>query len=196
MRLAKFWLGTSATSTATCTVSSRVVNVWGCLGFITLPLTKPTGGACFFSLVRKADVSRAFDNVEHPLLDRALVNKGAPKCLRAALLRELTEISLEVRQQAASADDVDLGKGGKQGCTATPREWNILLDDCLGPTTESWRDSGYGFCFEDGGENLTHGVWADDCFFFATSMDHGSTCHRVPGRWLPPWRLRSLLETQ
>ena len=97
-------------------VLSRGVNVWNCLGFFISPLTKPASGACGLPLfIGKADVSRAFDNVEHPLLDRALMDKGAPKCLRAALLRELTEISLEVRQQAASADDVDLGKGGKQG---------------------------------------------------------------------------------
>ena len=44
----------------------------------------------------KGDVARAFDNLEHPLVDGTFCSRQVLGCLRAALLRELRNITLDV----------------------------------------------------------------------------------------------------
>ena len=41
------------------------------------------------SIVFKRDIAKAFDAMEHPLLDRSFAARSVPFCLRAATLREL-----------------------------------------------------------------------------------------------------------
>jgi len=78
--------------------------------------------------IAKGDVEKAFDNIEHGLLNEALCSKGVPLCLRTAVLRELTDVTLDIRLQDACVPDIPLGKGGKQGCSSTPLLWNVVLD--------------------------------------------------------------------
>ena len=61
--------------------------------------------------VVKGDVEKAFDNIEHSLLDVALAGKGVPLCLRAAILRELSGVTLDIRLQDIGVLGVALGKG-------------------------------------------------------------------------------------
>ena len=65
--------------------------------------------------IGRGDVSKAFDEFEHPLLDAGLARRQAPLALRAAILRELAGIALEIHLQGVVTDPVPLGKGGKQG---------------------------------------------------------------------------------
>ena len=78
----------------------------------------------------RGDVSKAFDELGHPLLDAALAHRHAPLGLRAAILRELVGIALEIHLQGVVTDPVPLGKGGEQGGRDTPGDWNHLLDFC------------------------------------------------------------------
>ena len=93
-------------------------------------------------LIFKGDFFRAFDNLEHPRVDLALENQGAPTCVRAAFLRELACISLSLSSMVGPpVPDVDLGKGCKQGAKETPFLWNVTLDDVVGPTVVSWENT-------------------------------------------------------
>ena len=118
----------------------------------------------------KGDVEKAFDNIEHGLLDRALEAKGIPLCLRTAVLRELTGVALDVRLQDVRVPSVCLGKGGKQGCSSTPLLWNVVLDHVLGETAQAWRTSGLGLDLRDGGTPITDMIWADDAFCISGSI--------------------------
>ena len=96
--------------------------------------------------VGRGDVRKAFDSIEHPLLDSALSARGAPLRLRIACLRELCDLELEICLQGATSDRVHLGKGGLQAGSKTPGLWNFLLDffspprSSLGPSLVSaWR---------------------------------------------------------
>ena len=117
----------------------------------------------------KGDVSRAFDHMEHPVIDKALCARHVPRCLRAALLRELCEITLDVHLQEAFAEGIGLSKGGKQGSTDTPWTWTTLLDYLLCPAIQSWVRDSLGFNLTDGLPCLSHAIWADDLIWIATS---------------------------
>ena len=117
----------------------------------------------------QGDVARAFDHLEHPLVDEALCSRQVPRCLRAALLRELCNITLDVHLQEAYAEGIGLSKGSEQGSTETPWTWNALLDFLLAPTIQRWMSDSLGFCLHDGLPNLSHAIWADDLTWVATS---------------------------
>ena len=125
------------------------------------PLLEKFSGWDLPMLIFKGDIPRASDNLEHPRVDLALGSKGAPTCIRAAFLRELAGISLSVQHGEASAPDVDLGKGGKQGAKEIPFLWGVTLDDVVGPMVVSWENNSYGFDLDDGMGRISHAVWAD-----------------------------------
>ena len=97
----------------------------------------------------RGDAHKAFDSMEHPRLDQALKARGAPLCLRAATLRELVGVTLQMNLQGTSVPPLPLGKGGKQGASDTPCTWNFLLDDILADTIRSWADRCFGVALED-----------------------------------------------
>ena len=93
--------------------------------------------------IGRGDVSKAVDELEHPLLDAALAHRQAPLALRAATLRELVGIALEIHLQGVVTDPVPLGKGGKQGGPDTPADWNYLLDFALKDAVTDWLRAGW-----------------------------------------------------
>ena len=121
--------------------------------------------------IGKSDVHKAFDSMEHGKLDTSLQRKNVPLALRAATLRELVEVALEFRFQGASSPPVDLGKGGKQGGGDTPTYWNYYLDAALAETVLQWIELRWGIDLEDGLPPISHAIWADDIFFFASSFE-------------------------
>ena len=123
--------------------------------------------------IGRGDVSKAFDELEHPLLDAALAHRHAPLALRVATLRELVGIALEIHLQGVVTDPVLLGKGGKQGGPDTPGDWNYLLDFALKDVVSDWLRVGWGADLGDGNP-ISHAIWADDIFFFAVSLDQVS----------------------
>ena len=134
-------------TTAACAIS-RILPPWTCdmYGFFPGKQTGEVTGAIRL-LFQKADqwgiplavVKKAVGNIEHCLLDVALAGKGVPLCLRAAVLRELSGVTLDTRLQDIRVSGVALGKGGKQGCSSTPLLWNIVLDHVFGCVIDSGR---------------------------------------------------------
>ena len=122
----------------------------------------------------KGDVEKAFDNIEHGLLDRALLAKGIPLALRTAVLRELTDVTLDIRLQDVRVPEIHLGKGGKQGCSSTPLLWNIVLDYVLGQTVDGWRKQGLGLDLGDDDGPITDQIWADDTFCVSGSVEEAA----------------------
>ena len=122
-------------------------------------------------LIGKGDAPKAFDNLERPRLDEALQYRRVPLRLRAATLRDLLDVSLHIRLQDSETDGIPLGKGGRQGATETPTEWNFLLDFALADTVRRWQDLGYGVDLGDSLPSLTHCCWADDLFWLSASFD-------------------------
>ena len=121
--------------------------------------------------VGNGDASKAFDKLEHPRLDEALHRRKVPLRLRAATLRELLGVSLRIRRRDSETDGLPLGKGGRQGASETPTEWNFLLDFALADTVRRWQDLCYGVDLGDGLPFLTHCCWADDLFWQSASFD-------------------------
>ena len=105
--------------------------------------------------------------MSHPVLDASLHRRNVPLRLRAASLRELVGASLFVRVQDAISPPVTLGKGGRQGGTETPTEWNFLLDHALHDTVLCWLKRRYGWDPGDGLPPISHVAWADDLFWFS-----------------------------
>ena len=120
--------------------------------------------------IGRGDIAKAFDHVEHPVLDEALAKRGAPTCLRAAILRELINITLRINLQGSQTNSVPLGRGGKQGGSETPTLWNYLLDHILAPVVNDWSRKRYGVDLHDGFVPLSHAIWADDICWITTDL--------------------------
>ena len=103
--------------------------------------------------------------------DEAMQHKSVPVCIRAALLRELVDVSLNVCHQDANVPDIELGQGGEQGGTETPTAWNTLLDHVLGPVVQKWLADGSGVILDDDDDPINNAIWADDIFLFAHSLE-------------------------
>ena len=121
-------------------------------------------------IIFKGDVAKAFDAMEHPLLDQSFAARSVPVCLRAATLRERVGLTLKVQLRSVTTDEIPLGKGGPQGGTGTPSWWNFLFDFVPTPVIQSWKQNNFGFDLEDGLDPLSLLGWADDTFWIATSF--------------------------
>ena len=119
----------------------------------------------------RGDAHKAFDSTEHPRLDRALEARDTPLCLRAATLRELVGVTLQMNLQGIAVLPLPLGRGGKQGASDAPCNWNFLLDDILADTVREWARNCFGVSLEDAWEPISHRVWADDIWWFSNSWD-------------------------
>ena len=113
-------------------------------------------------------MSKAFDELEHPLLDQALTHRDAPLALWAGTLRELIEVALEIHLQGVVTDPFCLSRGGKQGGPDTPADYSFLLDFALKDVVRDWLRAGWGPDLGDGSP-ISHAVWAYDIFLFAVS---------------------------
>ena len=137
----------------------------------------------------KGDVGHAFGSMSHPVLDASLKRRRLPLRLSAATLRELVAASLFVRVQDAVSPLVVLGKGGRQGGTETPAEWNFLLDHALHDTVQCWLRRRYGWDPGDGLPPISHVAWADDLFWFSPCFAQFASMSRP--YVLMHWRVRS-----
>ena len=125
--------------------------------------------------IGKSDAHKAFDSIEHPVLDDSLAKRDVPVLLRAAVLRELVDVTLKVHFQGSTSSPVPLGKGGKQGGGDTPSYWNFVFDDTLSAPVTKWSELGWGADLQDGLPPISHAVWADDLFFFASDFETFAT---------------------
>jgi hypothetical protein len=92
----------------------------------------------------KADINRAFDNIDHGHLQRALEALGAPPALQAAVFRELTEVTLDLAFQGHLFENIALQRGGRQGGSDTPFLWNVILNSAVTRAKAVWRQRRLG----------------------------------------------------
>ena len=90
-------------------------------------------------LVAAQDVQTAFDSMQHDDIAAAMVRRGINPGMVAAHLRELSGLKAFITLPGVGdSPSFVYNKGGKQGGIETPDEWNILIDDMLGPLVEVW----------------------------------------------------------
>eukprot|EP00933_Yihiella_yeosuensis_P028749 TRINITY_DN2257_c0_g1_i1.p1 TRINITY_DN2257_c0_g1~~TRINITY_DN2257_c0_g1_i1.p1 ORF type:complete len:740 (-),score=46.39 TRINITY_DN2257_c0_g1_i1:86-2305(-) len=156
-------------------------------------------------IINCGDVHKAFDSMKHDFLDEAAELHGIPLVLRAAMVRELTDVGLHICLNGIVVENIPLQVGGKQGGTQTPLEWNLYLDSAIAPTIASWLQSGLGFKFLPFGNDscpqifenettlINHAVWADDVYLLSTSWEMSrkmlteltAALHRKHLKWKP-----------
>jgi hypothetical protein len=118
--------------------------------------------------VLQADVSKAFDHLNHDVIKRSLLWAGCPPGLAAAVLCELSacECYLKLHEEALS-ESILLFGAGRQGSSDTPSLWTRVIDHVLALAQESWRAHNLGFELNDGQPLVTHVYWADDIYLIA-----------------------------
>ena len=77
------------------------------------------------------DVLKAFDNMDHDCIEESLREQDVPLPIIAALLREISETTIDITLSGVAVPTIRYTKGGKQGGTETPRVWARLLDSAL-----------------------------------------------------------------
>ena len=119
------------------------------------------------------DVETAFDVADHGKEALALIESGLPLRAVAAFLKENVGITLNCDvPMAGLTDDIPLEKGFVQGRIDSPPRFRHFLDFVLKPVIIWWMEAGYGIKWGYKGERLlTHVVWADNVWIFASS--HG-----------------------
>ena len=163
-------------------------------------LSKGSSWGLPFSFV-KGDLFRAFDNIKHGPLQKALDHRLVPSRLQLAIFRELSGTTISLDFQGQEYNDIPFCKGGRQGGTETPDLWNSTVNLGLFYAKQRWKRERLGIrlklsesssCFEglslsesesfressfvEGDEYVVYGVfWADDAVIFG--MDEAA-CYR------------------
>ena len=128
-------------------------------------------------IISSQDVRTAFDAMDHNWIAKSLQSRGASAQVTALLMRELTGVEAVMTLPCAgTTSPFNYTRGGKQGGVETPEEWNALIDYLLEALVTSWASKGYGIKLCDGDNAVgsdaclvSHAVWADNIFLFATS---------------------------
>ncbi len=109
-----------------------------------LLLKKSTAwGLPFYCL--KADVSRAFDNIRHDVLESVLQRDLVPNKLVLCIMREFSLTDMRVQfQDTTAVADILLSLGGNQGGSDPPELWNRLDDSASRRPAVSCRNANFG----------------------------------------------------
>ena len=84
------------------------------------------------------DYKKAFDCVDHErlwVIPRAM---GVPVHLIVLLKRLYTNQEATVRTEFGETDNIDIGKGVRQGCILSPLLFNIYADNIMREALEEW----------------------------------------------------------
>jgi hypothetical protein len=126
----------------------------------------------------KADAFRAFDSMRHCFIEEALVEAQAPAQYICATMTELSFCTVDLSYQGELIEGIPFCKGGRQGATDTPTQWNRLFGTAISRARRRWRDMGLGmrFCatgFSEGEAELVLDamVWADDTIIAADTLE-------------------------
>eukprot|EP00973_Karenia_brevis_P086357 11974497-Karenia_brevis.AAC.1 len=84
------------------------------------------------AVVGSFDVATAFDSMDHDFMFEAMLGVGIPEHIVAALMRELLHVQADAEiKDITSVEAIGINKGGRQGGTETPNEWNWLMEYIL-----------------------------------------------------------------
>ena len=108
------------------------------------------------------DYKKAFDCVDHERLWVILRGMGVPVHLIVLLKRLYTNQEARVRTEFGETDNIDIGKGVRQGCILSPLLFNIYAEIIMREALEEW-ESGISI----GGRMVTNLRYADDTTLLA-----------------------------
>ena len=112
------------------------------------------------------DYKKAFDCVDHERLWVILRAMGVPVHLTVLLKRLYTNQEATVRTEFGETDNVDIGKGVRQGCILSPLLFNIYAENIMREALEEW-ESGISI----GWRMVTNLRYADDTTLFAGTKE-------------------------
>ena len=84
------------------------------------------------------DYKKAFDCVDHERLWVILRDMGVPVHLIVLLRRLYTNQEATVRTEFGETDNIDIGKGVRQGCILSPLLFNIYAENIMIEALEEW----------------------------------------------------------
>ena len=104
------------------------------------------------------DYKKAFDCVDHKILWVILRDMGVPVHLIVLLLIRLyTNQEATVRKEFGETDNIDIGKGMRQGCILPPLLFNIYAENIMREALEEWERG-----ISIGGRMVTNLRYADN----------------------------------
>ena len=112
------------------------------------------------------DYKKAFDCVDHERLWVILRAMGVPVHLIVLLKRLYTNQEATVRTEFGETDNIDIGKGVRQGCILSPLLFNIYAENIMREALEEW-ESGISI----GGRMVTNLRYADDTTLLAGTKE-------------------------
>jgi len=77
------------------------------------------------------DASKAFDQVNHNVLFRKLVKRGAPSCFVGVLMNWYNKLESSVRWNGVLSSSFRVLCGVRQGCILSPLLFNVYVDELI-----------------------------------------------------------------
>ena len=112
------------------------------------------------------DYKKAFDCVDHERLWMILRDMGVPVHLIVLLRRLYTNHEATVRMEFGETDNIDIGKGVRQGCILSPLLFNIYPENVMREALEEWERG-----ISIGGRMVTNLRYADDTTLLAGTKE-------------------------
>ena len=112
------------------------------------------------------DYKKAFDRVDHEILWVVLRDMGVPVHLIVLLRRLYTNQEATVRTEFRETDNIDIGKGVRQGCILSPLLFNIYAENIMREALEEWERG-----ISIGGWMVTNLRCADDTTLLAETKE-------------------------
>ena len=103
------------------------------------------------------DCKKAFDCADHDVLWVILRDMGVPVHLIVLLRRLHINQEATVRTEFGETDNIDIGKGVRQGCILSPLIFNIIAENTMREALEEWKRG-----VSVGGRMVTKLKYADD----------------------------------
>ena len=95
-------------------------------------------------VVGELDIEFAFDSLSHLAADNGFRDRNAPLQLRCALLATLLHNQVEIHANGVTSEPASLFRGGRQGHSDTPLQWNSQLGPPLQRLRARWMEKGWG----------------------------------------------------
>ena len=112
------------------------------------------------------DYKKVFDCVDHEGLCVILRDMEVSVHLMVLLRRLYTNQEATVRTEFGETDNIDIGKGVRQGCILSPQLFNIYAENITREALEEWER---GICI--GGRMMTNLRYADDTTLLAGTKE-------------------------